>query len=89
MSRLYRLLTYPTRRRLAADVLVRSTAMYPMHEQLSRDRMREMHEQAHRRRLSRDMASANRWQNLAKRAEVRHAKRAERAAEVSAVALAR
>jgi hypothetical protein len=58
--------------------------MYPMHEQLSRDRMRDMQEQAHRHRLSRELASANRWRYLAQRAESRHAKRAERVAEVSA-----
>jgi hypothetical protein len=64
--------------------------MYPMHEQLSRERMRELSEQAHRRRLARELASANRWQYLARRAETRHARRAERAAELSsAVALAR
>ncbi|HEY3736045.1 MAG TPA: hypothetical protein VGL26_01265 [Jatrophihabitans sp.] len=63
--------------------------MYPMHEQLARERMREMQEQAQRRRLSREMASANRWRYLASRAEQRYARRAERAAEVSAVALVR
>ena len=64
--------------------------MYPMHEQLARERMREMAEQAQRHKLSRELASANRWQYLARRAEQRYARRAERVAEqVSAAALAR
>ena len=64
--------------------------MYPMHEQLARERMREMAEQAQRHKLARQLASANRWQYLARRAEQRYARRAERVAEhVSAVALAR
>lgn len=90
MRRLYRLLILPTRRRLEADTQSGSTAMYPMHEYLARERMREMAEQAQRRRLSRQLASANRWQYLARRAEQRYARRAQRVEEhVITAALAR
>ena len=63
--------------------------MYPMQHALARERMRDMQERAARMRLSRELASANRWQYLAKRAQQRHALRAQRVAEVSALAVAR
>lgn len=52
------------------------TAML-MHEALARDRMREDQRRAHQQRLARRLATARRWQRLARFAD----RRARRAAE--------
>jgi len=62
--------------------------MYTMHEALAREHMRQTEEQSHRRRLANELAAANRWSNLERRAQAarqRHLRRA-RVAQLSAVA---
>ena len=63
--------------------------MYAMHEALAREHMRQLESSARRHRLSRELASANRWRHRAHRARQasqRHAARAQRAAHLSAFA---
>lgn len=67
----------------------RSTEMYTLHEALAREHLRELHQDARRRALVGQLASAKRWRQLERRAHAatqRHAQRAERLAQVSAVA---
>jgi hypothetical protein len=67
----------------------RSTEMQTMHEALAREHMRRREQEARRHSLSSELASANRWRYLERRAHAayrRHAQRAHRAAQVSAVA---
>lgn len=67
----------------------RSIEMYTLHEALAREHMRQLHADARRRALVNQLASANRWRFLERRAHaayLRHALRAERAAQVGAVA---
>jgi hypothetical protein len=67
----------------------RSTEMYSMHEALAREHMRQREHEARQHALSSRMASANRWRYLERRAHSayqRHALRAHRAAQASAVA---
>jgi len=63
--------------------------MYALHEALAREHMREREQQARRHALAGEMASANRWRYLERRAHAayrRHAQRAHGAAQLSAVA---
>jgi hypothetical protein len=63
--------------------------MYTMHEALAREHMRQRQQEARRHSLSRELASANRWRYLERRAHAayrRRAARAHHAAQVSAVA---
>ena len=63
--------------------------MYAMHEALAREHMRQHHRDAHQRQLVSELAAANRWRYLERRANAayrRHARRASSAAEVLAVA---
>ncbi|MGI8666425.1 MAG: hypothetical protein ACR2N4_10390 [Jatrophihabitans sp.] len=55
--------------------------MYSMYEALARERMREQQEQAARRRLSQQLASAQRWQRLAAYSARRAARSRRRLAE--------
>jgi len=67
----------------------RSLTMYAMQEALAREHMRERVHQARRHTLSSELASANRWRYLERRAHAayrRHAQRAQGAAQLSAVA---
>lgn len=67
----------------------RSTTMTSMHEALAREHMRLREKQARTYALTAELAAANRWRYLERRAHaavVRHAQRAHRAAQVSAVA---
>lgn len=67
----------------------RSTEMQTMHEALAREHMRELEQHARRHSLSRRVAAANRWRYLEHRASEAHrrsAQRANRVAQVSAVA---
>jgi hypothetical protein len=69
--------------------LVRSTKMYMLHEALAREHMRQRVHDAHRRQLASELAAANRWHYLERRAHAayrRHMVRVERAAQLSAVA---
>ncbi len=66
----------------------RSTEMQILYEALAREHMRERERQARQNSLSRELASANRWRYLERCAHAayrRHAQRAHRAAQVSAV----
>ncbi|MGH8961503.1 MAG: hypothetical protein ACRDWT_09885 [Jatrophihabitantaceae bacterium] len=57
--------------------------MSTIQEALARERMRERQQQARHSRLSAELAAANRWQYLAKRARAaasRHSHRAQQAA---------
>ena len=61
--------------------------MYTMHEALAREHMRQRHQDAQRHRLASELAAANRWRYLERRANAayrRHAHRAEQYAQVSA-----
>jgi hypothetical protein len=72
-----------------ADHNTRSTAMYTMQEALAREHLRDLQRSARRSALSRELASATRWHRLERRsraASQRHAQRAHRVAQVSAVA---
>jgi hypothetical protein len=66
--------------------------MYTMHEALAREHMRQRHDearQAQRHRLASELAAANRWRYLERRANAayrRHARRAEQVAQSVAVA---
>jgi hypothetical protein len=67
----------------------RSTQMYTMHEALAREHMRHREDEARRHALSRELAAARRWRNLERRAHAayqRHAQRAVRVGQTSAVA---
>jgi hypothetical protein len=67
----------------------RSTEMQTMHEALAREHMRQREREARLHSLASELASANRWRFLERRAHAayrRHAQRAHRAAQVSAVA---
>ena len=67
----------------------RSTEMQTMHEALAREHMRQLEHEARQHSLSSKLASANRWHYLERRAHAayrRHAQRAHRAAQASAVA---
>ena len=60
--------------------------MQTMYEALAREHLRELHEDARRRALVSQLASANRWRLLerrANRAYRRHAERAERAGQAA------
>jgi hypothetical protein len=62
---------------------VGSTTMYSMHEALARDRMREQELRSREARLARELAAERRWHRVsmhARAAQVRHARRATRAA---------
>ena len=64
----------------------RSTEMQTMYEALAREHLRQLHEDARRRALVSQLASANRWRLLERRAHNayrRHAERAERAAQAA------
>lgn len=61
--------------------------MYTLHEALAREHLRQLHQDARRRALVGELASANRWRYLERRAHAayqRHARRAEQS--LSAVA---
>jgi hypothetical protein len=66
--------------------------MYTMQEALAREHMRQRHHEAEvyrRHRLASELAAANRWRYLERRAHAanrRHARRAEQAAQSVAVA---
>ena len=63
--------------------------MYTMHEALAREHMRQRQQEAQRARLANEMAAANRWRYLERRANAayrRHARRAEQVAQSVAVA---
>lgn len=67
----------------------KGTEMHTMHEALAREHMRQREQEARRHSLSSELASANRWRYLERHAHAayrRHAQRAHRAAQVSAVA---
>jgi hypothetical protein len=67
----------------------RSTEMHTMYEALAREHMRQREQEARRHSLSSQLAAANRWRYLERRAHaayLRHAQRANRAAQVTAVA---
>jgi hypothetical protein len=67
----------------------RSIEMQTMHEALAREHMRQREREARQQTLSSELASANRWRYLERRAHAayrRHALRAHRAGQVSAVA---
>ena len=69
--------------------LRRSTEMYTMHEALAREHSRQLEHEARQRALASRLASVNRWRYLERRAHAayrRHAQRAQRAAQVAAVA---
>ena len=71
------------------DGLVGRTQMYTMYEALAREHMRQRHEDAQRHRLASELAAANRWRYLERRAGAarrRHAHRAEEYAQSSALA---
>jgi hypothetical protein len=74
------------------DGLVGRIQMYTMHEALAREHMRQRHSEAlvaQRQRVASEMAAANRWRYLERRANAayrRHARRAEQAAHSVAVA---
>lgn len=66
-----------------------SLQMHTMYEALAREHMREREAKARQRRLVSELAAANRWRYLERRAHAaaaRHAHRAARAIEASAVA---
>ena len=68
---------------------VGSIQMYTMHEALAREHMRQREQEARRHRLAYQMAAANRWRYLERRAHAayqRHAHRAEQSAQASALA---
>lgn len=68
---------------------VRSTQMFALHEALAREHISRREAEARRNSLARELASARRWRYLELRAHEayrRHAQRANRAAEVLAVA---
>jgi hypothetical protein len=63
--------------------------MQTMHEALAREHMRQRESEARRHTLSSELASAHRWRYLERRAHAaykRHAMRAHRSAQVTAVA---
>jgi hypothetical protein len=63
--------------------------MYTMHEAMAREHMRQREREAQRHRLVSELAAANRWRYLERRAHaayLQHVRRAERVAQVSAVA---
>lgn len=63
--------------------------MHSMHEALAREHMRQREREARQHSLASELASANRWRYLERRAHAayqRHARRAHRAAQRSAVA---
>ena len=65
----------------------RSFEMYTLHEALAREHLRQMHQDARRRALVSELASANRWRFLERRAHAayrRHAQRAEQRLAVTA-----
>jgi hypothetical protein len=67
----------------------KGTEMHTMHEALAREHMRQREREARQHSLSSELASANRWRYLERHAHAayrRHAQRAHRAAQVSAVA---
>jgi hypothetical protein len=69
--------------------LLGSKQMYTMHEALAREHMRQSEAEAQQRRLASELAAANRWHYLERRAQAarrRHSRRLERVALVSAVA---
>lgn len=58
----------------------RSFEMHTLHEALAREHLRQLHQDARRRALVSELASANRWRFLERRAHAayqRHARRAE------------
>ena len=69
--------------------LVGRNQMYTMHEALAREHTRQLMQEAQRHRLANQMAAANRWRYLERRANAayrRHAHRAEQFAQASALA---
>jgi hypothetical protein len=65
----------------------RSTEMYTLHEALAREHLRQLHQDARRRALVGELASANRWRFLERRAHAAYQRHAQRAAQsLSAVA---
>ena len=64
--------------------------MHTLHEALAREHLRQLHQDARRRALVSELASANRWRFLERRAHAayrRHANRAEYAAAARAAML--
>ena len=65
---------------LTTTATSRSIEMHTLHEALAREHLRQLHQDARRRALVSELASANRWRFLERRAHAayrRHAQRAE------------
>jgi hypothetical protein len=83
----YRPEHHPNSRAATAAHLInypRSTEMYSMHEALAREHMRQREREAQQHRLASELAAANRWRYLERRAAAasrRHAGRARRLAQ--------
>ena len=69
--------------------LVGRTEMYTMYEALAREHMRQRSQDVERHRLASELAAANRWRYLERRASAAHRRHAHRAEQyVQATALA-